>query len=124
MPEQSDIYNYYTNLLDDAVENQDDYADTIPTLQYYSDKINQPNESPDRDYSYYEQEAKGQALADVQESKEDPELYGFIPGDWLSDWLKDGYNNSIEGLGYQIATGRQFYDLSGMINQTKAFLRI
>jgi len=122
MPEQSDIYNYYTNLLDDAVENQDDYADTIPTLQYYSDKINQPNESPDRDYSYYEQEAKGQALADVQGSREDPDLYGFIPGDWLSDWVKDGYNNSIEGLGYQIATGRQFYDLSGYDESNKGIL--
>ena len=113
MPENTNIYSYYTDLLDNAVANQDDYADSIPTLQYYTDRLNQPNEAPDRDYSYYEADAKEQATADVQESRENPELYGFIPGEWLPDWVKSGYNSSIEGLSYQIATGREFYDLSG-----------
>ena len=113
MPENTNIYSYYTDLLDNAVANQDDYADSIPTLQYYTDRLNQPNEAPDRDYSYYEADAKEQATADVQESRENPELYGFIPGEWLPDWVKSGYNGSIEGLSYQIATGKEFYDLSG-----------
>ena len=113
MPEDKNIYSYYTNLLDDAVSNQGDYADSIPTLQYYTDALNQPTETPDRDYSYYEAEAKEKATAEVQESRVNPDLYGFVPGEWLPDWVKSGYNSSIEGLGYQIATGREFYDLKG-----------
>ena len=113
MPEDKNIYSYYTNLLDNAVSNQGDYADSIPTLQYYTDALNQPTETPDRDYSYYEAEAKEKATAEVQESRVNPDLYGFVPGEWLPDWVKSGYNSSIEGLGYQIATGREFYDLNG-----------
>ena len=113
MPENTNIYSYYSDLLDNAVANQDDFADSIPTLQYYTDRLNQPNEAPDRDYSYYEAEAKEKATAEVQESRENPDLYGFIPGEWMPDWIKSGYNSSIEGLGYQIATGKEFYDLSG-----------
>ena len=113
MPEDKNIYSYYTNLLDDAVSNQDKYADSIPTLQYYTDALNQPTETPDKDYSYYEAEAKEKATAEVQESRVNPDLYGFVPGEWLPDWVKSGYNSSIEGLGYQISTGKEFYDLKG-----------
>ena len=111
MPENTNKYSYYTDLLDNAVSNQDTYSDSIPTLQYYTDKLNQPFESPDKNYEYYEPQARKEATEEVRRSKEDPDLYGFIPGDWLSDWVKAGYNNSIEGLSYNIATGKQFYDL-------------
>ena len=29
---------------------------------------------------------------------QDEKLYGFIPGRWLPNWVKQGYNQSIEGM--------------------------
>ena len=117
MPENTNKYSYYTDLLDNAVSNQDTYSDSIPTLQYYTDSLNQPFESPDRSYEYYEPQAREKATAEVRESRTNPDLYGFIPGEWLPDWVKAGYNNSIEGLSYNIANGREFYDLGEYANK-------
>ena len=122
MPENTNKYSYYTDLLDNAVSNQDAYSDSIETLQYYTDRLNQPFESPDKNYEYYEPQAMEQATAEVKEPREDPELYGFIPGKWLPDWVKAGYNNSIEGLSYNIATGKQVYDLGNYDPQNEGFL--
>ena len=56
---------------------------------------------------------------EVKTSKADENLYGFIPGDWLPSWVKDGYNNSIEGLTYQIATGKPKFDLGSYSENPK-----
>ena len=40
---------------------------------------------------------------------------GFLtpfPDSWLPDWVKLGYNNSIEGLSRQIADGKPVYEVS------------
>ena len=122
MPENTNKYSYYTDLLENAVSNQDAYSDSISTLQYYTDKLNQPFEAPDRSYEYYEPQAREEATAEVQKSRENPDLYGFIPGEWLPDWVKAGYNNSIEGLSYNIATGKEFYNLGEYAEKEPGFL--
>ena len=38
-------------------------------------------------------------------------LYGFIPGGWLPDWVKDGYNRSIEGMAQQVMSGKPVFTL-------------
>ena len=38
------------------------------------------------------------------QSSRDEALYGFIPGDWLPDWVKAGYNQSIEGMAQQVVS--------------------
>ena len=48
----------------------------------------------------------------LKQSNDDENLYGFIPGDWLPDWVKAGYNNSIQGMAQQLATGKPQFDLS------------
>ena len=36
-------------------------------------------------------------------------LYGFIPGEWLPQWVKQGYNQSIEGMARQVMNGEQVF---------------
>jgi len=36
-------------------------------------------------------------------------LYGFIPGEWLPNWVKQGYNQSIEGMARQIMNGEEVF---------------
>ena len=36
-------------------------------------------------------------------------LYGFIPGEWLPNWVKQGYNQSIEGMARQVMKGEQVF---------------
>ena len=111
MPEEYDIYDYYTNQLDSAVANQDNYdVYSEDALQYYSDKINGQFEAPNNTEKY-EPQAEKDLTDTVKRSKKDENLYGFIPGDWLPNWVKKGYNNSIEGLTYNLATGKSFFDL-------------
>ena len=38
-------------------------------------------------------------------------LYGFIPSGWLPDWVKDGYNKSIEGMAQQVMSGKPVFTL-------------
>ena len=52
-------------------------------------------------------------------------LWGIIPEDYLPEFYKQGYNNSIEGMAYQMITGKQFFDdidpnNSGMIRDVMA----
>jgi len=39
------------------------------------------------------------------QTPEQEKLYGFIPGGWLPDWVKQGYNQSIEGMAQQVMRG-------------------
>ena len=43
-------------------------------------------------------------------------LYGIIPEDWLPDFYKQGYNNSIEGMAYQMIAGKQFFEIDPQYN--------
>ena len=112
MPEEYDIYGAYNEQLDNAVANQDRYQDPYrqDALQYYSDKTSGQFETVDKT-EQYEPQAKEELTNTLKTSKKDKDLYGFIPGDWLPNWVKQGYNNSIEGLTYNIAKGESFYDL-------------
>jgi len=38
-------------------------------------------------------------------------LYGFVPGGWLPNWVKDGYNKSIEGMAQQVINGKPVFTL-------------
>jgi hypothetical protein len=40
---------------------------------------------------------------------QDEKLYGFIPGTWLPNWVKQGYNQSIEGMAQQIIQGKPVF---------------
>ena len=39
-------------------------------------------------------------------------LYGFIPGEWLPNWVKQGYNQSIEGMARQIMNGEEVFKVA------------
>ena len=43
------------------------------------------------------------------QTEKERRLYGFIPGEWLPDWLKQGYNQSIEGLARQVMNGEPVF---------------
>jgi len=43
-------------------------------------------------------------------------LYGIIPEDFLPDFYKEGYNNSIEGMAYQMVAGKQFFEIDHNYN--------
>ena len=111
MAKEYDIYDYYSNQLDTAVANQGSYdAYSEDALQYYSDVTSGKFETPNKT-EQYEPQAKKELISELRSSKKNEDLYGFIPGDWLPNWVKQGYNNSIEGLTYNIAKGESFYDL-------------
>jgi len=46
------------------------------------------------------------------QSSRDENLYGFIPGGWLPDWVKTGYNQSIEGMAQQVMSGNPVFNVS------------
>jgi len=43
------------------------------------------------------------------QSEKERRLYGFIPGEWLPNWVKQGYNQSIEGMARQIMNGEEVF---------------
>ena len=43
------------------------------------------------------------------QSAQDEKLYGFIPGGWLPDWVKQGYNQSIEGMAQKVMQGEHVF---------------
>ena len=52
-------------------------------------------------------------------------LWGIIPEDYIPEVYKQGYNNSIEGMAYQMISGKQFFDdidpnNKGMLNDVMA----
>ena len=110
-------YGYHEDLLNNAVANQGTYEPYEDGLQKVGDRLNQPFATPSRDYSYYETQAQQVASDEVTSSKEDEDLFGFIPGDWLADWIKVGYNNSIEGLSRQLITGEKRWNIPDEVEQ-------
>jgi len=56
-----------------------------------------------------------QSLGSGQSNKEES-LYGFIPGSWLPNWVKQGYNQSIEGLAQQVVKGNPVFTLDQNYN--------
>ena len=110
MPESTRIYSLFSN----TIEGLDDNASesTIAKLQTTGDYL---NEKSSFDNNLFDIESYSKALSDqnnsYKTSKEDEDLYGFIPGDWLPDWVKAGYNQSITGLAERIATGNEKFDL-------------
>ena len=110
MPESTRIYSSFS----DTIEGLDDNASesTIAKLQTTGDYL---NEKSSFDNNLFDIESYSKALSDqnnlYRTSKEDENLYGFIPGDWLPDWVKAGYNQSIQGLSERILTGNERFDL-------------
>ena len=51
-----------------------------------------------------------QSLGSGQSGRNE-KLYGFIPGDWLPDWVKQGYNQSIEGMAQQVVKGEPVFTI-------------
>lgn len=49
-------------------------------------------------------------------ANKDESLYGFIPGGWLPNWVKQGYNQSIEGLAQQVVKGDPVFTLDQNYN--------
>lgn len=47
-------------------------------------------------------------------------LYGFIPGEWLPNWVKQGYNQSIEGLARQVMNGEPVFKVDEGYNPNTA----
>ena len=43
------------------------------------------------------------------QTEKERRLYGFIPGEWLPNWVKQGYNQSIEGMARQVMNGEQVF---------------
>ena len=120
MPDQYSDYELYSGILDNINANPDQYPDNIKTaiadrVQSYTDGLDHYSaitpEAPVTDKLYEDTRKKMEALSKT--SAKDEKLYGFIPGDWMYDWMKAGYNNSIQGLAHTIMTGEEKFDLSG-----------
>ena len=122
MPTSSKPYSYYLDLLDKAVENQDNYSTGVDSLQKFGDHLHQPFDQSTKDYDYYLSDAKKIAEKEVSKSSEDPDLLGFVPGEWLPDWVKAGYNNSLEGLGRQLISGKKRWDVAEDAEENFGFL--
>ena len=45
------------------------------------------------------------------QTEKESRLYGFIPGEWLPDWVKQGYNQSIEGMAREVSRGKKVFDV-------------
>jgi len=111
MAESTKQYSYYDDLLNSLSGDLDDVS--IQKVQNTGDYLDQKS---DYDNNLFDSSTYYDALleknTEYKVSKEDKDLYGFIPGDWLPDWVKAGYNQSITGLAEQVATGEPRFDLS------------
>ena len=116
-----DAYSYYEDLLKRAGENPDKYKNATPGIEKLGDKLYGESEVTDDQVNNYLPEAKQEAEKEVFESRENAELYGFVPGKWLPDWVKNGYNTSLEGMGYQLATGQTYFDIGTYAEDEKDY---
>ena len=116
-----DAYNYYEDLLKRAGQNPDKYNKSVSGIEKLGNTIYNDIEVSEQQIEGYIPQATKLAEDEIFKSREDAKLYGFVPGDWLPEWVKEGYNNSIEGLGYQMATGQKFFDVSIDYQQNKGF---
>ncbi len=122
MADKGKTYSSFAELLDLAVNDQEKYANSAHTLQYFSDRNDQAVNKPLIDTAPYVAKAMSGIVDEIRTSKEDENLYGFIPGDWLHPWVKEGYNNSLEGLSYELFTGKKKFDLSQYDTENKGIL--
>jgi len=77
----------------------------------YGLKSSQKNSVPSFDFNFA-------PLSDPSQYEDERKrLYGVIPETWLPDFYKEGYNNSIEGMAYQMITGKQFFDFEPNYNK-------
>jgi len=74
----------------------------MPTPQEVTARERRARERRARMMSMYDQLPGGQ-------TEKERRLYGFIPGEWLPDWVKQGYNQSIEGLARQVMNGEPVF---------------
>ena len=97
MAESTKQYLLFDNLVNDLSGDLDDVS--IQKLQNTSDYLEQKSSYSNNlfDPASYNT-AYLEKQKEYQQPKEDKDLYGFIPGDWLPDWVKAGYNQSITGL--------------------------
>jgi len=112
MPESTKRYNYFSDYIDNLSDDGLDDA-SVANVQTNGDYLDQKSNFDNNLYdpqSYYD--ALLEKNNEQKVSKEDGDLYGFIPGEWLPDWVKAGYQNSITGLADKIATGEDRFDLS------------
>ena len=114
-------YSYYSDLIDRVIEDPDSYQNSISNIERAGNRLYNQDEVGDNQPVNYLSEAKKIEEDKIAESSVDKDLYGFIPGDWLPDWVKHGYNNSIEGLGYQIATGKSYFDIGTYAQDEKDY---
>ena len=112
MASESNIYKTYDTVLYNLDGDLDDVS-----IQKLQNTGNYLNEKSDYDNNLFEPAVYNIALSEknneYKTSKEDEKLYGFIPGDWLPNWVKAGYNQSLTGFTEKIVTGDDTFDLSG-----------
>jgi len=114
MPTKPESFSSFSNALNSAYSNPDAVSnenvnrlyEAFDYLEADSDPVNDKFD-PDAYTAEFLNETNK-----LKASTEDETLYGFIPGDWLPNWVKDGYNRSITGLSEQIVSGEQRFDLS------------
>ena len=114
-------YSYYSDIIDKVLEDPEKYKNSIPNIEQLGNKIYNESSVRDTGVNNYLDEAKKAEEKELKKSRKNAELYGFIPGEWLPDWVKSGYNNSIEGLGYQIATGQSFFNIGTYAEDPKDY---
>ena len=62
--------------------------------------------------SFAESQARLMTMYDALpggQTERERKLYGFIPGEWLPQWVKHGYNQSIEGMARQVMNGESVF---------------
>jgi len=113
MPTNPDSYRSFADALNLAYSNPDKINNTtLNSLHERSDFLESDSNpvtdtfDPDAYTENFLQESNK-----IKKSSKDESLYGFIPGGWLPDWVKDGYNRSITGLSEQIVSGEQRFNL-------------
>jgi hypothetical protein len=107
MPTNPESFSSFSNALNSAYNNPDAVSNENINRLYEAFDYLEADSDPVNDrfdpYAY-----RAELLNETNKLKtstEDETLYGFIPGDWLPNWVKDGYNRSITGLSEQIVSG-------------------
>ena len=115
----SDVNSYYNELLKRAGASPDQNSNATNNIENIGNTIYSQSQLTDNDYEKYLPQAEESVNDDLSSSlispSEDPSWYG-VPGDWLPDWVKQGYNNSIEGLAIHLATGKPHFDIGTAIH--------
>ena len=113
MPTNPDSYRSFADALNLAYNNPDKINNTtLNSLHERSDFLESDSNpvtdtfDPDAYTENFLQESNK-----IKKSSEDESLYGFIPGNWLPNWVKEGYNRSITGLSEQIISGEKRFEL-------------